>query len=93
MGGELDVCAAPGLVAALAECSGDIEMECSELSFIDVTGMRALLAVDEACRRRGATLSITRPSPQLRRLVELGGFALTFDERVQNAVSERDRGE
>jgi anti-anti-sigma factor len=84
--GELDLVAAPTLCAALAGCEGDIELECSELTFIDVAGIRALLAVDEACRRLGAKLSIVNPSRPLRRLVDLGGFALALNGCVQNVT-------
>ena len=86
MVGELDLGAAPTLCAALAGCDGDVELECSELTFIDVAGIRALLAVDEACSRRGAKLSITNASQPLRRLVELGGFPLAVGGSVQNAA-------
>jgi anti-anti-sigma factor len=87
MVGELDLDAAPTLGAAFAGCDGDIELECSELAFIDVAGICALLAVDEACRRRGAKLSIVNPSPPFRRVVELGGFALRLDGPMENTAA------
>jgi anti-anti-sigma factor len=79
MVGELDLDAAPTLCAAFAGYDGDIELECSEVTFIDVAGICALVALDEACRRRGAKLSIVNPSRPLRRLVELGEFAGALD--------------
>ena len=84
--GELDLAAAPTLCAALAGCDGDIELECSELTFIDVAGIRALLAVDEACTRHGGKLSIANPSRPLRRLVDLAGFALALNGCGQNVA-------
>jgi anti-anti-sigma factor len=84
--GEVDLGTAPLLCAALAGWDGDVELDCSDLTYIDVAGMRVLLAVDDDCRRRGATLSIANPSLPLRRLVELGGYPLALDECVQNAT-------
>lgn len=86
MVGELDLAAAPVLCAALAGCDGDIELDCSELTFIDAAGIGALLAVYKACGRRGAKLSIANPSRPLLRLADLGGFVLPLDGSLQNST-------
>src|SRR6188472_1085934 len=69
--GELDAFEAPALRTRFAEMGGDVELDCSGLTFVDVAGLRALVALRAGCQARGAKLSIVHPSRRLVRLVEL----------------------
>ena len=77
--GELDLATVPLLTVALAEVDdGDIELDCSGLSFIDATGLRAFQIAHEACARRGCKLVLVDPSPALSRLVQMVGLESVF---------------
>jgi anti-sigma B factor antagonist len=77
--GELDLATVPLLTAALAEVDdGDVELDCSGLSFIDATGLRAFQIAHEACARRGCKLVLVDPSPALSRLVQMVGLESVF---------------
>jgi anti-sigma B factor antagonist len=77
--GELDLATVPLLTAALAEVDdGDVELDCSGLSFIDATGLRAFQIAHEACARRGCKLVLIDPSPALSRLVQMVGLESVF---------------
>ena len=86
--GELDLATVPLLTAALAEVDdGDIELDCSGLSFIDATGLRAFQIAHEACARRGCKLVLVDPSPALSRLVQMVGLESVFLFREAEAAS------
>jgi anti-sigma B factor antagonist len=76
--GELDMAAADYLHAAVYCLCPDgisgLALNLSELRFIDATGLRAVLAVGELCRHRGYEFSVTRPTGQVRRLIEVTGL-------------------
>jgi anti-anti-sigma factor len=77
--GELDLATVPLLTAALADVDdGDVELDCSGLSFIDATGLRAVQIVHEACARRGCKLVLVDPSPPLTRVVQMVGLESVF---------------
>jgi anti-anti-sigma factor len=77
--GELDLAAADYLEAVIfclfVDGISGIAMNLSKLRFIDATGLRALLAVNELCEHQGCEFSLTRPTGQVRRLFELTGVA------------------
>jgi anti-anti-sigma factor len=62
MRGELDLCSA----AALETCFGELDfaslrevvLDLSRLEFVDVAGVRAVFALDAACRRSSTLLTI-----------------------------------
>jgi anti-sigma B factor antagonist len=90
--GELDLTAADHLEAVVFALFVDgisgIALNLSRLTFIDATGLRALLSIHELCEQEGYEFSVTRPRGQVRRLFELTGAAdhLPF-ERASTAVS------
>lgn len=86
--GELDLSTVPVLTAALAEVDdGDVELDCSDLSFVDATGLRALQVAHEACARRGCKLVLVDPSPALRRVAQMVGLESVFLFREQEEAS------
>jgi anti-anti-sigma factor len=69
--GELDMAEVPELRARLAGLDGDVELDCSGLSFIDSCGLQLFVEVHRACEARGGKLSIVAPSLSVTRLLEL----------------------
>lgn len=73
--GELDVATAPQLDGVLrcvsSQVDGDLEIDAAEMTFCDCRGLAVLLHAAERRRRRGQRLTVTHPSPALRRLISL----------------------
>jgi anti-sigma B factor antagonist len=75
--GELDLMTAPQLEAALEDAQGgreDVELDLSELDFIDSTGVHLVLRVWQASQRDGWDLVITGAGPDVTRAFELVGL-------------------
>ena len=79
--GELDVAGAPEVRARLEGLDGDVEIDCSGLTFIDSSGLGLFVAVHRACDARGAKLMIVDPSPRVSQLLELTGLNAVLDVR------------
>jgi stage II sporulation protein AA (anti-sigma F factor antagonist) len=75
--GELDLASAPLLEARLgeAERSGvtHVELDLSDLEFIDSTGLTVLIRAHQAAELNGHTFSLRGQSPQVRKLFVLTG--------------------
>jgi anti-anti-sigma factor len=75
--GELDLATAPSLTAALqaALASGarEIWIDLSGVTFMDSSGLHALLAVRDRLHHDGRRLAVIAPSGPVRRLLELTG--------------------
>jgi anti-sigma B factor antagonist len=71
--GELDMATADGLSQLLrdaAEGGGSVKLDFSGVSFMDSSGLRALL--DAATRRNGSgPVVLVNPSPQVRRVLDI----------------------
>ena len=74
LAGELDLAGVAGVRERLAATDGDIELDCSELTFIDASGLSVLVAAHRLCEARGAKLTIVDPSPCVTRLLALTGL-------------------
>ena len=78
--GELDMATAPRLRDAFAGLHGDdVDLDGSELSFIDSTGLSVLLAANRRWREDGRSLRLVNPSRPLRRLLEIAGVDHAFE--------------
>lgn len=78
LSGELDVDTAPRFSRTLLESlqassGGRVQLRCGELSFIDSTGLLALLQLTQVAAEHGVDLKIVEPSRQMRRLLQLTG--------------------
>jgi anti-anti-sigma factor len=84
--GELDIATSPELEAMIAALCGEeaneIILDLSELSFVDSTGLRALLLSKERCEADRCELSVARAQGQVQQLFDLTGLtdALLFRE-------------
>jgi anti-sigma B factor antagonist len=82
--GELDLATAPALEGDLrAACeagAGELLLDLSELSFIDSTGLRAVLVGRMLCEEHQCSYRLVPGGPQVQRLFELAGVLdqLTF---------------
>ncbi|MFE2988485.1 STAS domain-containing protein [Streptomyces sp. NPDC059262] len=79
--GDLDLCSAPTVRATLREAlsgHGRVVVDCSRLSFIDCTGLSALLAAARAARATGAELRLCAVPHALARLLRLSHTADAF---------------
>ncbi|HSB85977.1 MAG TPA: STAS domain-containing protein [Ilumatobacteraceae bacterium] len=74
LSGELDAAEVAGVRACLVGVDGDVELECSGLSFIDAAGLGLFVELDAECRARHAKLLIINPSRCVVRLLELTGL-------------------
>ena len=84
--GELDLASVRDVWARLDGGDGDVELDCAGLTFIDAAGLRLFVAVQAACRARGAKLSIVRPSRCVVRLLELTGLDAVLDVRAESSA-------
>lgn len=78
MRGELDVATAHAVGERLTSLMGEhrrIDLDLSELSFIDSTGLGVLVRATEAADQDGADLTIGALSEAVLRVVELTGLA------------------
>jgi anti-anti-sigma factor len=80
--GELDETTAPQLVEAadraLDEPCDRLIISCEGLTFVDSTGLRALLAVRAACAGSDTRVYLVKRSPLVEHLLELGGMTQLF---------------
>lgn len=78
LAGEADLLGAPRIEAALREaCAGESEtivVDLRRLTFIDSSGLHALIAGNELCRARGQQLRIIPGPENVQRLFELTGM-------------------
>jgi anti-sigma B factor antagonist len=85
LAGELDIASTPILEATIASLCDNgtsaIVLDLSELTFMDSTGLRAVLAADRLCGGKGHSFSVAGAGGPVRRLFELTGVtdALQFE--------------
>ncbi len=76
--GELDIAAAADFEAALGELERDrperIVLDLRGLTFLDSTGLRALLGADTRAREDGRRLTILQGPAAVRRVFEITGL-------------------
>jgi anti-anti-sigma factor len=89
--GELDVFTAASLKEALAAVSRGggpvVAVQMAGVTFLDSTGLHALLDADRTLRAIGRRLSLVEPSPIVERLLELTGLRDHFADRFATAAS------
>lgn len=82
--GDLDVVAAgparDGLLALVAQ-GGPVAVDCSELGLVDSSGLRALVAANNAAAAGGEPLVLVGVSLRMRRLLEITKLSEVMDVR------------
>jgi anti-sigma B factor antagonist len=76
--GEIDIVTAPQLAAAI-DAAPTLGVDMSEVSFLDVSGLRVLLDAARRNRAVGGRFAVVRPSPMIRRLLELTAMDQSID--------------
>ncbi|MDP9386889.1 MAG: STAS domain-containing protein [Actinomycetota bacterium] len=86
--GELDACTAPILAERLADlidAQGNLNvvLDLSATTFIDSSGLTALVTAHKALRSRGGRFAVAAPTAPVRRLLEITGLdrVLTVAQR------------
>lgn len=79
--GEVDVAAADELVKASQRCldrSPVLELDLSELTFIDSSGLGALVRIRNEARQRDSSVALTNVTDSTARLLRITGLARVF---------------
>src|SRR5437588_10376311 len=83
--GELDVATAPALESAVVGVldgqDGELCLDFSGLTFIDSTGIRAVMQVHNKVASFGSRMIILSPTAPVRRVLEITGFDRVMDVR------------
>lgn len=75
MSGELDLASSDRLSALLSDLSDQtVVVDLAELTFIDSSGIAALVAAKDRLRSAGRELVLTRPQPNVDRVLEMTGL-------------------
>jgi anti-anti-sigma factor len=75
LAGDLDCATAPILRSCIARMEGNVDVDCSGLDFVGVSGVEVLLDARARWERAGASFEIVAPSPTLRRVLLLAGVS------------------
>ena len=90
--GEIDLAVAPSLgtelVDQVAKLTGDVVLDCSDLTFIDSTGLKALLRVQQSLEADGRTLALRNVSDACRRPIEICGLTEVLGVAAEDAPTE-----
>jgi anti-anti-sigma factor len=83
LGGQYDISTVPGLQEALYDrtTAAEVVADLSGVTFMDSSGLRALLEVRAQLESEQRTLVLTQVPDQVARLFEVAGVASLFDIR------------
>jgi anti-sigma B factor antagonist len=85
LAGELDLASAGRLDTCVAELCADgaesIEIDMSDLEFMDSTGLRSLLVGLEICKVNECEMTVGAVSAQVERLLEVSGLGARIPRR------------
>ena len=84
LSGELDPATAPTLEKAVAGLVADesvshVVLDLSAVSFLDSSGLRALVSSRDQLAARGATMALRRPTANTRRVLDITGLSDAID--------------
>jgi stage II sporulation protein AA (anti-sigma F factor antagonist) len=93
--GEFDVSSASSVYAATIRAirlHPALEMDLSDVTFMDSSGLYVLLATGQRAERNGGRLRLLHPSPRVMRVLEAAGDDGRFDiETGDSAVGAREQ--
>lgn len=88
LSGELDIAVVDTFLhqaqAALAEADRVLVIDAADVSFIDSTGLGALVRLREHAHASGKDVALTHVPRQMSRILELTGLAGLFDDRPES---------
>jgi anti-sigma B factor antagonist len=90
--GEIDMATAPTLAETLVQFpNGSVTVDLAEVTFIDCSGLRALIAAQRHIRRRQGRLFVQGVNPITRKVFETTGLAtLLCTNGVGNELPEAE---
>ena len=76
LSGEIDLSSTPGLNRVFDELDGDrrVVVDCSDVPFMDCSGLRILLRYTARAKAAGGSLHVRNPSVQVDRLLHLASL-------------------
>jgi anti-anti-sigma factor len=80
--GEIDIASRPELEEAierLEQTPADLVIDLSGVTFVDSQGVNLLVHVHRVLQEAGASLAVARPSPVVRKVLELTGVDTYID--------------
>jgi anti-anti-sigma factor len=81
--GELDIATAPELeelLARLRHHGHAVTIDLAEVTFIDSTGLTALMEAHRLAHSNGWSFSVRRPSPAVQRVFDLAGVGRLLEQ-------------
>jgi anti-anti-sigma factor len=78
LSGDLDLAAVEYLKSATAECTGVVVMDMQHLTFVDSSGLHALMGLASRLAADGGSLLARNPSHTFERLTAITGTAELF---------------
>ena len=78
LGDEIDMSNAdllPAMVASVVNGDASVLIDLSRVTFLDSSGLRAILACEALLAREGTTLRVVNPTDQSRRIFEICGLS------------------
>jgi anti-sigma B factor antagonist len=79
--GEIDMQTVPPLRECLAELSGTVVVDLSEVTFLDSSGMGVLAGQHNRLEKEGGTLRLREPQDLVRRVLEITGLDVFLEDR------------
>ena len=79
LSGELDIASTGGLTEALSVMAGATVVDLSGLTFIDSSGVAALVRSQQQLTAKGHSLTLTRPSTSVSRVFEILGITFLLE--------------
>lgn len=91
VGGELDLHTAPELASALESAqaaSGALVVDCTEVGFMDSTGLSVFVAAHQRAREAGASLGVVVAEPAVRKVFAITGIdaVIPIHDRLDSAL-------
>lgn len=89
--GEVDLSVTEDLKAVVRRCltpGHAVELDLSDLEFIDSSGLGTLVQLLKEAARQESTLTLTNPGPHIRRVFEVTGLTAVFDARPSHRNSD-----
>ncbi len=92
--GEIDMATSDALLDALREAVGtehakEVAVDLAGVTFIDSSGIRALVVAQEEATARGVPIYVTNPHAHVRRVLELTGLLAVLTEAAPPADEQR----
>lgn len=88
LGGEIDLAVADDLATVVLDCldrADDVQLDFADVTFIDSSGLGALVRVRNEATRQGKTLSLVDVGRATQRLLEITGLQEAFDIRPRES--------